>query len=312
MRKPRSQIVDPERTCLYHITSRCVNGAFLLQDDEDVTKRFTCDRLRTLTTAFTIGVSHYGILDNHLHLIIRLDPRAAERLTSRAVVERWVLVHPPRRWSNRSEESRLSWIEKRMRDPAWIARTRVRLGNLGEFMKDLKQPVAERVNERLGRFGPLWAGRYKSDGITDLAGLLATGLYVDLNVFAAGGYPHPEDAPYSSLHERSTAVQRHGVDRADAVSWLIPIAAEVETSTKATSSDRCSAGLLVGLSLLAYLKLVDAAARVVRDSKAHLSKEARPILERLGVDGAVVVSLLHGLRQGVRRGSRGGATRKNG
>ena len=50
-------------------------------------------------------------------------------------------------------------------------------------------------------------------------------------------------------------------------------------------------GLLSGLSLLNYLKLVDRSARLLRDGKARLGAAAAPILQRLGIEAETFTHL---------------------
>lgn len=299
MRQLRSQTVDPDLSCIYHVTSRCVNGDFLLNDPQGATKRFMYEQLRRLHDAFAIEISHYGLLDSHMHLVLRLNPLLAQSWTSLQVAQRWAAIHPPRIKRRQHREAAIeAWIQEKAADEAWVTRTRTKLASLSQFMKDLKQPVTCFVNERAGRFGPLWAQRFNAAALVDVEGLLATGIYVDLNVFAAGGHDSPEKAPCTSLQERCQALQQHGAQAAETTLWLLPIEARTTDDTTAAQAHQ---GMIRGLTLLAYLILLDAIARMLREGKAHLREDALPILQRLGVEEQTLVDLVHSLRDAKHR-----------
>ena len=61
-------------------------------------------------------------------------------------------------------------------------------------MKSLKEPLARIANKEDGVSGAFWEGRYKSVGILDEEGLLATAAYIDLNPLAAGVVATPEES----------------------------------------------------------------------------------------------------------------------
>ncbi len=87
-------------------------------------------------------------------------------------------------------------------DPAWVAKTRRRLTDLGWFMKCLKEPLARMANKEDGYTGAFWESRFRSIAVLDEESPLAAAAYIDLNPLAAGVAALPEESPYTSLHAR--------------------------------------------------------------------------------------------------------------
>jgi len=59
-------------------------------------------RLEELAEIFSVAVAGFAILDNHLHLPVRLDPHVAQGWSDEDVVRRWGRLFPPRdKWPRR-------------------------------------------------------------------------------------------------------------------------------------------------------------------------------------------------------------------
>ena len=74
----RAQLVDPTTTRWYHCITRCVRRAFLLGEGASDRKQWIEDRLQELAGIFSIAVGGFAVLDNHLHVLLRLDPDIAQ------------------------------------------------------------------------------------------------------------------------------------------------------------------------------------------------------------------------------------------
>ncbi len=92
----RSQLVDVSVTPWYHVISKTVRGAFLLGDDGFDRKQWIEDRLELLAQVFAINVASFSVLDNHLHLLVCLDPDHVKDWSDEEVIRRWLTIHPPR------------------------------------------------------------------------------------------------------------------------------------------------------------------------------------------------------------------------
>ena len=79
----RAHLVDPSVSRWYHCITRCVRRAFLLGEGANDRKVWIETRLRELAEIFSISVGGFSVLDNHLHLLVRLDPVACAGVVGR-------------------------------------------------------------------------------------------------------------------------------------------------------------------------------------------------------------------------------------
>ena len=103
-------------------------------------------------------------MDNHLHLLLRLDPEVAAGWSDEDVVRRWGRLCPPRDKSRQPLPVPEAWVQARLKDTAWVARARERLQSIGWFMKYLKEPLSRRANREDQCRGAFFQGRYQERG----------------------------------------------------------------------------------------------------------------------------------------------------
>lgn len=299
----RSQLVDLELTPYYHCISRCVRGAFLCGEGYEHRKDWIENRLEELADLFAVSVAGFAVLDNHLHVLVRLEGKQrVAPWSDREIAERWGRLFPPRDKKRQPLPVTEAWIQKKLGNQQWLEKTRRRLANLGWFMKCLKEPLARMANREEGCRGTFWEGRYKSIAVLDAEALLATCVYIDLNPVAAGIADVPENSPHTSIKARLDHVRHQGrwadlqaalqttstgcVLSTDAATgleeqlWLCPLAGTVDASGH-------YAGLLEGFSLAQYLQLVDWTSRFVREGKRHVTRAVASILQRLDTSAEV-------------------------
>ena len=137
-----------------------------------------------------------------MHLLLRVDVKQAERWSDQEVVERWLELHPVRNGYFEPVETPEGYAEEFANDTEVVEATREKLLSISQFMKELKQRIAQVANRDEGTTGAFWAGRFKIKAIRDEAQLLATLAYIDLNPFAANACVNPEDGKYTSLEGR--------------------------------------------------------------------------------------------------------------
>jgi hypothetical protein len=158
MTMARSQLVNTSVTRWYHCISRCVRRAFLLGEGTANRKQWIEDRLRELADIFAISIGGFSVLDNHLHVLVRLDPEVAANWSDEEVARRWGTLFPPRDKSGQALGVSRDWIEWRLQDVKWVAAARQRLQNLGWFMKCLKEPLSRMANREENARGAIVFG----------------------------------------------------------------------------------------------------------------------------------------------------------
>jgi hypothetical protein len=296
MTMARKQLVDVEMTRYYHCISRCVRRAYLCGEDAVTGKSYAHrkdwieNRLCELAHIFSLDVCGFSVMDNHLHVLLRLNLGLAAGWSDEEVVRRWAKLFPPRDKTGKVLPVGEAWIAARRDDAAWVTKARQRLGDLGWFMKCLKEPLAKMANREDECTGVFFEGRFKSIAILDEASLLATCAYIDLNPVAAGKCALPEQSEHTSVKSRVEHVKSKG--RLGAVTsdspyvgsrdhehdhWLCPIEDRSRRGAKRT-------GMWEGLSLTGYLKLLDWSSRLLRSGKKGVPRAAAPLLERLRID----------------------------
>jgi REP element-mobilizing transposase RayT len=286
-------LVDVSVTRYYHCISRCVRRASLCGEGFEHRKQWIENRLEALSRCFAVSVCGFAAMDNHLHVLVRLDVGDAESWSAEEVIRRWFMVYPPKTAKGEVIAVTQARIEVQSNDEKRVELLRERLSNLGWFMKALKEPLARMANKEDRCKGTFWESRYKSIAILDEEALLATCAYIDLNPVAAGVSAAPETSRHTSVRRRVHHAKAKGilaelkaaesgrvagsqtVGEAEQDLWLCP----VEDRRR---NGALREGMLEGFSLGSYLLLVDYTSRLCRQGKARVSREVASILDRIG------------------------------
>ena len=289
----RAQLVDPAITRWYHCVTRCVRRACLLGEGADDRKLWIENRLQELAQLFAVSVAGFAVLDNHLHVLVRLDPDLAAGWSDEEVVRRWGRLFPPRDRARQPLPVSDPWVRERLQDATRVARARQRLQSLSWFMKCLKEPLSRLVNREEGTRGTFFEGRFKSIAILDDEALLATCASIDLNPVAAGLAAVPESGAHTSIKQRVEHVTAQGrVDDLNAAERGSVAAAERSSGLEESlwlcpiedrrHVDSVREGMIAGFPLGSYLLLVDYTGRLFREGKATISRELSAVFARLG------------------------------
>ncbi len=309
MSLPRSsQICLSECTC-YHVISRCNRQLHLLGGDPDARadrKGLLLKQLERLATHTAVGVAGFSIMDNHVHLLLKVDAESARKWSAREVARRWLALHPPRDGYFKPVEVGDEHLAVLASDADAIAAAREKLMSISQFMKELKQEVTQRINRLDDTVGSVWAGRFKSKRVTDEAQLLTTLAYIDLNPFAAGVCKTPEQGEHTSLAARLFG----GASQADGVEATLKTSVRKKNKQSGQVRERRGWWMTVGggqpgmagrarslmpdtdLTFGRYLKLLDAVSRLMRKGKNRMQDDARTISQRLGVSPLNVAATL--------------------
>jgi hypothetical protein len=92
----RSHLVDVSSTRWYHCITRCVRHAFLFSDGPIDGKARIDHRLQEPAKFIAISVGGFSVLDDHLHLLVRLDPDTTKGWSDEEVVQLEVSLVPAR------------------------------------------------------------------------------------------------------------------------------------------------------------------------------------------------------------------------
>jgi hypothetical protein len=293
----------------YHCITRCVRRAFLLGEGDLNRKEWLENRLEELADIFAVAVGGFSVLDNHLHVLVRLDPDVAQAWSDDEVVRRWGRLFPPRDRSRQPMPVTEHWVQSRLKDSLWVATARQRLQSLSWFMKCLKEPLSRLANRQDKTRGTFFEGRFKSIAVCDEEALLATSVYIDLNPVAAQVATTPETSEYTSIKQRldhvdardatarleaaregSVAGSRAAAGLEDSL-WLCPI-------EDRRGLDSTREGMVQGFSLGRYVQLVDYTGRLFRQGKVSISAELAGIFQRLGCNAQSWQNRMEKLRDG--------------
>jgi hypothetical protein len=122
----RARLVDLSVSRWYHCLWRCVRKAFLLGEGADNRKAWIENRLEELAQIFAVTVGGFSAMDNHLHVLVRLDPDIGTRWTGEEVVRRWGRLYPPRGKNRQVLPVSDEWIYDRLAHTKWVATARER------------------------------------------------------------------------------------------------------------------------------------------------------------------------------------------
>lgn len=293
MTRPRKELVSVQDTPYYHVVSRCVRRSFLCGKDHTTGKDYEYrrqwieDRIRILSSLFSIDICAYAIMSNHLHIVLKLCPQKTENWSDTDVVNRWLslfkgplLIH---KWhaGEQLSDTQLDCIDD------IIKVYRKRLASLSWFMKCLNEPIARQANQEDNCTGHFWESRFKSQALLTEEALLSCMAYVDLNPVRANMATTPEASDHASIKERL----KPQFDIASAIEaqkellalrhFHAPIKPLARFEGDVTNKEQH--GILFSLS--DYLELVDTTGRILRDDKCGaISADLPSILERLEIN----------------------------
>ncbi|MCK7546273.1 transposase [Marinobacter bryozoorum] len=293
MPRPREQQISLADTPYYHIVSRCVRRTFLCGTDHQTGRDYEHrrewieQRLRLLSSIFTIDLCAYAVMSNHYHLVVRLCPEQADNWSDDEVLNRWTsLFKGPLLIQRYQAGEHLAEAELR-----FVARAagvyRQRLTDLSWFMKCLNESIAREANKEDDCTGHFWESRFKSQALLTEQALLSCMAYVDLNPVRAAMADTPEQSDYTSIKERITprfslteAIQAQ-TEQAFLKQFPLPLKPLVEFDGTARNEPRH--GIL--FSLQDYLELVDLTGRILNPNKrGHIPETLPPILRRINLN----------------------------
>lgn len=314
MPRARKHLVCVSETPYYHIYSRCVRRAFLCGVDKHTGRNYEHrrgwieDRVRVLSSLFSIDLCAYAIMSNHYHLVVKLNPEVSDAWSDDEVLRRWTALYRGPLLVQRFREGEHLNAAERETVRSMTAVFRSRLGSLSWFMKCLNEPIARKANAEDDCRGHFWEARFQSQPLCSKKALFSAMAYVDLNPIRAGIAKTPEQSAYTSIRLRADQTDRLAVQKA--VARLLRRKEINHFDVPPRSLMPFADGEAIDVTdhrlpmqETEYFKLVDATGRIiVRGKRGHLDPSLTPILERLGLSAEAWHRSATAFRRHYRRG----------
>ncbi len=185
--------IKSNKISVYHLYTRIVHKRRLLAD---VQREVWVAALHRAALFSGVEVITYCAMQTHAHILVRIDPHAAE-CGDQELVARFAALYGRSRaaWCRLNARELAAELAqgdtaraKRLRDAL-----RRRMGDVSEFMRTLKQRYTKWFNHTYETEGTLWAERFGSVLVEDDPSVVAlVAAYIDLNAVRAGLAEVPE------------------------------------------------------------------------------------------------------------------------
>ncbi|WPJ94878.1 transposase [Coraliomargarita algicola] len=179
--------------------TRTVNGERLFKSrDKEVLRKM----IWQIADFSGVEVLTYCVMSNHFHVLVRVP--CAKAVSDQELMRRFRLLYPkPTKYQEASAKVLESKLQAGGEEAVAIReRLLVRMYDVSEFMKTLKQRFCVWYNKSHERFGTLWAERFKSVLVEGKGNPLQTmAAYIDLNPVRAGLVEDPKDYRFCGYAE---------------------------------------------------------------------------------------------------------------
>jgi len=186
MRLPRLKAPPDAPRGFYHCVSRVVDRRLVFGDGE---KEHFCLLLERYAHFCGLQILTFCVMGNHFHLLVEVPKRPDSPPGDDELLGRIASIYSPAEArALRDRFSRANPVElEALRERFWR-----RMGDISQFIKELKQRFSQWHNLRQGRRGTLWEERFKSVLVGEDGPALSTiAAYIDLNPFRAGLVSNP-------------------------------------------------------------------------------------------------------------------------
>ncbi|NCD32166.1 MAG: transposase [Spartobacteria bacterium] len=192
--------IKRDHLAYYHCMSRIVGREMLLGTEEKEHMRRLIRRVEGFTG---VHVLTYAVMTNHIHLLLEEPERnAVQSITDEELMRRL-------KWLYTEEEMveiQVRWAEWELAGLMELVRVEknrylIRMHDISEFMKQVKQRFSCWYNRRNGRYGTLWDRRFKSVLVEDGLALRTMAAYIEMNPVRAGMVDDPKAYRFCGLGE---------------------------------------------------------------------------------------------------------------
>lgn len=190
-------------SAVYHCMSRTVNGEMLFGDREKEVLRKIIWQVADFSG---VEILTYCVMSNHFHVLVRV-PEISD-VPNVELMRRYKVLYPkPTKYQTASIEVMESQLNSGGEEADEIRRKLIlRMGDVSEFMKAVKQRFSVWYNRSHQRYGTLWAERFKSVLVEGRGNPLQTmATYIDLNPVRAGLVEDPKDYRFCGYAEAVAA-----------------------------------------------------------------------------------------------------------
>jgi len=215
MTRARHELIDLTATSYYHVINRCVRRSYLCGDDPyshknyDHRRRWLVERMKLLSSVYSINIAAYAVMSNHYHLVLQVDKVRADSWSMDEVIARWYQLFNGHMLVDNylagDEISDVHYKAVEALSEIW----RARLYDISWFMKCLNENISSRSNKEDNCTGKFWEGRFKSQALLDEKALLSCMAYVDLNPIRAGAAKSIQESNFTSIKERFVQFSAH-------------------------------------------------------------------------------------------------------
>ena len=184
---------------VYHCMTRTVNGERLFDDRE---KEILRKIIWQVADFCGVRVLTYCLMSNHFHVLVEVPEM--DSISDAELMRRYKVLYPK---PTKYQEASIKVLERDLAaggEEAEAVRHRliVRMGDVSEFMKTVKQRFSIWFNKSHQRYGTLWADRFKSVLVEGSGNPLQTmAAYIDLNPVRAGIVDDPKDYRFCGYAE---------------------------------------------------------------------------------------------------------------
>jgi putative transposase len=199
VRQSRIKVDPREEVSCYHCVTRTVNGEFLFDDSaREVLRRM----IWRIADFCGVEILTYAVLSNHFHVLVRVPLKVS--ISDEELLRRYKVLYTE---ATPYQTAHLNVVRSRLAEndhwaEAWRSRQLALMGDVSQFMKLLKQRFSIWFNRRHGRFGTLWAERFRSVLLEGKQSVLETvAAYIDLNPVRAGLVADPLDYRFCGYAE---------------------------------------------------------------------------------------------------------------
>ncbi len=183
---------------VYHCITRIVGGAMLL---DKKAKEVLRKQMKYMAEFCGVELLTYCIMTNHFHVLVRVPEKVS--MSDEELLKRFEDLYS----KDVEKVKRFEGILKKGGVVAEEERAKLlaRMGDVSQFLKELKQRFSIWYNKSHGRYGTLWAERFKSVLVQDSPTVLrSVAAYIDLNPVRAGIVEDPKEYRWCGYSEAVT------------------------------------------------------------------------------------------------------------